>query len=149
MKIRVTVKRPYGNIEVEGDSLDEVVQGLEAFPEWLVVIDKMMSTTDIDQEEELEGIIEASSEGPQLIIPKNRVSSKEGIGLLLYSQNPNPLEPKEIGALLSLSGHGTSGYGSRLSEMRREGNIIKEGSGYRLSVAGKKWINELILKLKT
>jgi hypothetical protein len=59
------------------------------------------------------------------------------------------LEPKEIGALLSLSGHGTSGYGSRLSEMRREGNIIKEGNGYRLSVAGKKWINELILKLKT
>ena len=149
MKIRVTVKRPYGDIEVEGDSLDEVVQGLEAFPEWLVVIDKMMSTTDTDQGEKLSGIIEVSSEGPQLTVPKDRVSSKEAIGLLLYSEDPNPLEPKEIGALLSLSGHGSAGYGSRLSEMRREGSIIKEGGGYRLSVAGKKWIEELILKLKT
>jgi hypothetical protein len=149
MKIRVTVKRPYGDIEVEGDSLDEVVQGLEAFPEWLVVIDKLMSTTDTGQDEELGGIIEVSSEGPQLIVPKDRVSSKEAIGLLLYSQDPAPLEPKEVGALLSLSGHGTSGYGSRLSEMRREGTILKEGGGYRLSVAGKKWIEDVIGKLKT
>ncbi len=149
MKIRVTVKRPYGDIEVEGDSLDEVVQGLEAFPEWLVVIDKLMSTTETGQDEELGGIIEVSSDGPQLIVPKDRVNSKEAIGLLLYSQDPTPLEPKEVGALLSLSGHGTSGYGSRLSEMRREGTIIKEGAGYRLSVAGKKWIEDVVGKLKT
>ncbi len=149
MKIRVMVKRPYGDIEVEGDSLDEVVQGLEAFPEWLVVIDKLMSTTETGQDEELGGIIEVSSEGPQLIVPKDRVSSKEAIGLLLYSQDPTPLEPKEVGGLLSLSGHGTSGYGSRLSEMRREGSIIKEGGGYRLSVAGKKWIEDVVGKLKT
>ncbi|KON30842.1 hypothetical protein AC480_00270 [miscellaneous Crenarchaeota group archaeon SMTZ1-55] len=150
MKIRVTVKRPYGDIEVEGESLDEVVQGLEAFPEWLVVIDKLMATTEAAPEEEaLQGIIEVSSEGPQLIIPKDRVSSKEAIGLLLYAQDPTPLEPKEVGALLSLSGHGSAGYGSRLSEMRREGSILKEGSGYRLSVAGRKWVEDLAVRLKT
>ena len=59
MKIRVTVKRPYGNIEVEGESLDEVVRGLEVFPEWLVVIDKLMSSTETDgEQEQLKGIIE-------------------------------------------------------------------------------------------
>jgi len=149
MKIRVTVKRPYGNIEVEGESLDEVVRGLEVFPEWLVVIDKLMSSTETDGEaEQLKGIIESSSEGPQLIVPKDRISSKEAIGLLLYAQDPTPLEPKEVGGLLTLSGHGSAGYGSRLSEMRREGSILKESSGYRLSVAGKKWIDELISRLK-
>ena len=149
MKIRVTVKRPYGNIEVEGESLDEVVRGLEVFPEWLVVIDKLMSSTETDvEEEQLRGIIEASSDGPQLIVPKDRISSREAIGLLLYAQNPTPLEPREVGSLLTLSGHGSAGYGSRLSEMRREGAILKEGGGYRLSVAGKKWIEELISRLK-
>jgi hypothetical protein len=149
MKIRVTMKRPYGDIEVEGDSLDEVIQGLETFPEWLVVIDKLMSSTESEYEEAaLQGIIEISADGPQLIVPKDKVSSKEAIGLLLYAEDTKALEPREIGSLLSLSGHTSRSYGSRLSEMRREGTIIKEGNGYRLSTAGKKWIENLIPNLQ-
>ena len=150
MKIRIIVKRPYGNVEVEGESLDEVVEGLETFPEWLAVIDKLIVTPEmpLEGEKHLEGIVEITSNGPQLIVSKDRVSSKEAIVLLLYSRDPNPLEPKEIGSLLNLSGHGSAGFGSRLSEMRREGTIIKEGQGYRLSIAGKKIVEELIQKLK-
>lgn len=150
MKIRIIVNRPYGNIAIEAESLDEIVKGLETFPEWLVIIDKLISTPETEiEEEKLMGIIEFSSEGPQLIVPKDRVSSKEAIGLVLYAEDPKSLEPKEIGQLLSVSGHSSAGYGSRISEMRREGNIIKEGGGYRLSVAGKKWIEGLISKLKS
>lgn len=149
MKIRVTMKRPYGDIEVEGDSLDEVIQGLETFPEWLVVIDNIMSSTESEYEEAaLQGIIESSADGPQLIVPKDRVSNKEAIGLLLYAEDTKALEPREIGSLLSLSGHTSRSYGSRLSEMRREGTIIKEGNGYRLSTPGKKWIENLIPSLQ-
>jgi len=149
MKIRIVVKRPYGNVEVEGESLDEVVEGLEAFPEWLAVIDKLIATPEmpLEGEKPLEGVIEVTSDGPQLTVSKDRVSSKEAIALLLYARDPNPMEPKEVGRLLNLSGHGSAGFGSRLSEMRREGTIIKEGQGYRLSVAGKKLVDDLVQRL--
>jgi len=127
MKVRVVVSRSYGNIEIEGDSLDEVVESLETFPEWLTVIDDLIAIPEgsLGEEENLlEGIIESTSEGPQLIVPKENVSTKEAISLLLYAQDPTPIEPRFVGRLLSLSGHSSAGYGSRLSEMRREGTIL-------------------------
>ena len=151
MKAKVVVSRPYGSIEVEGESLDEVVEGLETFPEWLAVIDKFISITEIKQSKEenpLEGIIEPSSEGPQLVISKDRVSTKEAIALLLYAQDSTTLEPKQIGRLLDLSGHTSPGFGSRVSEMRREGLILREGQGYRISATGKKTVEDLIKNLK-
>ena len=148
MKVRVTVNRPYGNIEFEGESLDEVVQTLEAFPEWLDVIDRLIPTTTEEEAQNiLEGIVEMTSEGPQLVVAKDRISSKDAISLLLYAKDPEPMEPKGIGRLLSLSGHGSAGFGSRLSEMRREGMVLKEGQGYRLSSAGKMSVEELLQKL--
>ena len=150
MKVRVIVGRPYGNIEIEGESLDELVEGLETFPEWLAVIDKLIAIPDVPTTEEeniLEGVIESTSEGPQLIISKDRVSSKEAISLLLYAHDPTAIEPKQIGRLLNLSGHSSAGYGSRLSEMRREGVALRDGEGYRLTVLGKKWIDDLISRI--
>ena len=47
MKVTVIVRRPYGNVEIEGDSLDEVVEGLETFPEWLAVIDKLIAIPEV------------------------------------------------------------------------------------------------------
>ena len=149
MKVRVIVKRSYGNVEVEGESLDEVVEGLESFPEWLAVIDNLISIPEeAEEEKNLLGIIEITTDGPQLTVSKDRVNTKEAISLLLYAQDPNTVEPRKIGRLLNLSGHGSTGFGSRLSEMRREGSILKEGEGYRLSGAGKKSVEDLIKKLK-
>ena len=149
MKVKVIVDRPYGNIEIEGESLDEVVEGLETFPEWLAVIDKLIAITEVPSEEKnlLEGIIELTSDGPQLIVAKEKVNTKEAISLLLYAQGSTPIEPKQIGRLLNLSGHGSAGFGSRLSEMRREGIIVREEQGYRISLAGKRMIEELIQRL--
>ena len=149
MKVKVTVNRPYGNIEFEGDTLDEVVQALETFPEWSGVIDRLIPSNSEDEEEQniLEGVIETTSEGPQLVVAKDRISTKEAISILLYAKDPEPLEPKEIGRLLSLSGHGSPGFGSRLSEMRRENTLLKEGQGYRLSGSGKRAVEELVQKL--
>lgn len=151
MKVKVIVSRPYGNIEVEGESLDEVVEGLETFPEWLAVIDKLIAIPEVQpskEESPLESIIELTPEGPQLVVSKDKVSTKEAIALLLYAHDPTPIEPKQIGRLLSLSGHGSPGFGSRISEMRREGTILREGQGYRISVAGKKSVEDLIQRLK-
>ena len=150
MKVRVTVRRPYGDIEVEGESLDEVVEGLQSFPEWLAVIDRLVPSLEEERAGMivLEGVVDTTPEGPQLTVAKDRISNKEAIGLLLYAKDPEPLEPREIGRLLSLSGHGSSGFGSRLSEMRREGTLLREGEGYRLSATGRRTVEELAEKLR-
>jgi len=149
MKVRVRVHRPYGDIEFEGDTLDDVVQSLETFPEWSAVIDRLIPVASEKEEadEALRGIVESSAEGPQLVVAKGRVSSKEAISILLYAKDPEPIEPREIGRLLSLSGHGSPGFGSRLSEMRREGVLLREGEGYRLSGSGKRMVEDLLMKL--
>ncbi len=150
MKVRVTVRRPYGDIEVEGESLDEVVEGLQSFPEWLAVIDRLVPSLEEERAGMivLEGVVDTTPEGPQLTVAKDRISNKEAISLLLYAKDPEPLEPREIGRLLSLSGHGSSGFGSRLSEMRREGTLLREGDGYRLSATGRRAVEELAEKLR-
>jgi hypothetical protein len=149
MKVRVRVHRPYGDIEFEGDTLDDVVQSLETFPEWSAVIDRLIPSTSEKEETEgaLKGVVESTAEGPQLIVAKDRVSNKEAISILLYAKDPTPMEPREIGRLLNLSGHGSPGFGSRLSEMRREGVLLREGVGYRLSGSGKRMVEELVEKL--
>ncbi len=150
MKVRVRVHRSYGDIEFEGETLDEVVQTLETFPEWSAVIDRLIPVT-VDEGETkdlLKDIVELTAEGPQLTVAKDRVSNKEAISMLLYAKDPEPMEPKEIGRLLELSGHGSPGFGSRLSEMRREGALLREGQGYRLSGSGKRMVEELIEKLR-
>ena len=151
MKIRVVIKRPFGNIELEGESLDEIIEGLEAFPEWLDVIDKLVLGSTPEEtpstEDTLSKIIEYSNEGPLILLSRDRVSDKEAIGLILYASEPRLLEPKQIGRLLELSGRPSSGFGARLSEMRREGLVVRENGTYRLSVIGRKWVEELIKRL--
>ena len=39
MKIRVVIKRPFGNIELEGESLDEIIEGLESEKEVIILTD--------------------------------------------------------------------------------------------------------------
>jgi hypothetical protein len=144
MKTRVIIKREYGDVEIEGDSLDELIEGLESFPEWLAIIDRLvMGPEEREDIRSLEGLIEITSEGPSVIVPRDELSSKEAIGLILYAIDPEPMEPKEIGRLLKISGQASAGYGSRLSEMKREGIVVKEDNAYRLSVAGRNWVEEV------
>jgi len=153
LKVRVVVKRPFGNIEIEGRSLDEIIEGLEAFPEWLDVIDKLVLSAapqeaHLGKEELLSGIITSLKDGPLLTLSRERLSDKEAIGLILYAQDPKMLEPKRISKLLGLSGRPSTGFGARLSEMRREGLAVKENGAYGLSVMGKRWVENLIKRLK-
>jgi len=144
MKTRVIIKREYGDVEIEGDSLDELIEGLESFPEWLAIIDRLvMGPEEREETRSLEGLIEITSEGPSVIVPRDELSSKEAIGLILSAIDPVPMEPKEIGRLLKISGQPSAGYGSRLSEMKREGIVVKEDNAYRLSVAGRNWVEEV------
>lgn len=150
MKLRVLLKRPFGEVEIEGGSLDELVENLKVLPDWLSVIEKLVSGPELSGEpsELLSGLTEASQEGPLLTVAKERISDKEAIGLLLYAAGARLLEPKSIGRLLELSGRPCPGLGARLSELRREGLVLKDGAAYRLSAAGKDWVEKEATRLR-
>jgi hypothetical protein len=154
MKIKVVIDRTYGHIELEGDSVDEIVEKLKGIPEFLTIIDEVIlkpgfaSSPQKEKEEELAGIIEYTYDGPQVILPLDKLTDREAIGLILYSSDPTTLKPKDLSRLLNLSGKLSRGFAARLSEMKREGYIVREGDAYRLSASGKQWVEKLIKRLK-
>ncbi len=149
MKVKLSIKRPYGDIVVEGESFDEIVENLKSLPEWMSVIDDLILKSETPQAKKdmLKGVIEYTSEGPVIIVPRERLSDKEAIGLILYANDPNPLQPKEIARLFALSGRLSAGFGARLSELKNEGLILKDAGAYRLTVTGKTWVENFLSRL--
>lgn len=134
---------------LEGESFDEIVENLKSLPEWMNVIDDLILRPETPQTKKdmLRGVIEYTGEGPVIIIPREKLSDKEAIGLILYANDPNPLQPKEIARLFALSGRLSAGFGARLSELKNEGLILKDVGAYRLTVTGKTWVENFLSRL--
>ena len=150
MRYRIVIERPFGRIELEAEKLEELLNELRSFPEWMNVIDQSIIERALapEQREELMGIVESTVDGPAIIVPPEKLTSKEAIGLLLYASGRDGLEPKEVSRLLSLSGMSMAGYAARMSEMKREGILLKEGDLNRLSVRGRNWVEEILSRLR-
>ncbi len=150
MKVRLTLHRSYGDIEIEAESFDQIVDRLRDFPEWLDVIDSVISaqTSGVAVKEALSGIVESTADGPVIAVARDRITDKEAAGLLLYATDPQGLRPKDLGRYLSLSGFLSVGFASRLSEMKHEGLVFKQDDQYKLTVAGKRWLEGVVKTLK-
>ncbi|RLI34166.1 hypothetical protein DRO53_04245 [Candidatus Bathyarchaeota archaeon] len=152
MKVKLSIKRSYGELTVEGESFEELAEGLKGLPQWLDVIDSLVEGTEAPTphraKEALKGLIEFTSKGPLVTVPKEKLNDKDAICLLLYAIDPQPLQPKQIGELLMESGRHSAGFGARLSELRSEGLVIRDEGGYRLTVAGRKRVEDLIRRLR-
>jgi len=150
LKVRVVLHRSYGDIELEAETFDEIIEKIKEFPEWLEVIDSMVTTqaTAVGEKELLSGIVQTTADGPVITIPRDRLTDREAVGILLYAMDPEGLRPREMSRLLSLSGFLSVGFASRLSELKREGFAYKEGDIYLLTVAGKSWVEGLVKSIK-
>jgi hypothetical protein len=150
LKVRLVLHRSYGDIELEGDSFDEIIERIKEFPEWLEVIDTMISTqsTAVGEKDILSGLVQITTEGPVLTITRDKLTDREAVATLLYAMEPQGLRPKELSRLLSLSGFLSVGFASRLSELKREGLAYREGDTYKLTVAGKQWVETKAKQMK-
>jgi len=150
LKVRVVLHRSYGDIELEAETFDEIIQKIKEFPEWLEVIDSMVTAqaTAVGEKDLLSGIVQTTADGPVITIPRDRLTDREAVGILLYAMDPEGLRPREMSRLLSLSGFLSVGFASRLSELKREGLAYKEGDIYLLTVAGKSWVEGLVKSIK-
>ena len=151
MKIRITLKRTYGDLEIEGESFEDIVDKLKEFPQWIDVIDNIIATKSggFSESELLVDIIENTPDGPVIIVPGDRLTGREAVGILLYASGNQGLRPRDLGRLLNLSGLLSIGFASRLSELKRENLVLKESDAYRLTISGRRWIEELIKSLRS
>ena len=150
MKVRVVLHRSYGDVELEAETFDEIIEKIKEFPEWLEVIDSMVTAqaTAVSEKDILSGIVQTTADGPVITVPRDRLTDREAVGILLYAMDPEGLRPREMSRLLSLSGFLSVGFASRLSELKREGFAYKEGDIYLLTVAGKSWVEGLVKSIK-
>lgn len=150
MKVKLILHRSYGDIELEGENFDELIDRLKEFPEWLEVIDSIISSqsTVVSEKDILSGIVQVTSEGPVLTVSRDKLTDREAVALLLYAMDPKGLRPRELSRLLSLSGFLSVGFASRLSELKREGLTYREGDVYKLTVAGKNWVEKTVKTIK-
>jgi len=146
--IKVSVKTPFGEIMVSGESPGELLEALGWLNKDFVaeVNDKVSNIIVKQSQDHLKGVIDTRRDGPVIVAP-NDMSHYESIGLILYCMKDYQASSKEIKDSLNQSGKKVT-VPARLHEMRKRGHIFKpmsKGSTYKLSVKGVKWMEEEVI----
>jgi len=150
-KIKARVKTPFGEIIVEGDSPQEILSAVEAFPEDFVEnLSNFVSSKIVPSKSQLKGIVEFSTEGP-VIIARSSLTHYEAIGLTLYASEGKTSTAAQIQKLLESSGIKCM-VPARLNEMTKRGQVFKPDPNrteFRLTMQGERWVeDEVLAKLR-
>jgi predicted transcriptional regulator len=147
-KVKVKIKAPFGDIIIEGENPQEILDILEGFPE-----DFTEKTSDLVSVRlaptaavQLKGVIEFTTEGP-VIMTREKLTHYEAIGLILYASEEKKSTAAQITKLLESSGI-KSMVPARLNEMTKKGRVFKPDPNrpeFKLTVQGERWIEEEVL----
>lgn len=147
-KIRAHIKTGFGEIEVEGESPQELLEALKNItPEFIgevygLVLSKVATPMKIG----LEGIVELTTEGP-VVTTREKLSHYEAIGLILYASEKKTNTATQIARLLESSGI-KSMVPARLNEMTKRRLVFKPDPArpeFKLTLQGEKWIDDEVL----
>ena len=147
-KIRVRVKAPFGEIVVEGDSAQEILKTLETMPPQFVneVGGLISQNLTPSLKTQLDGIIEATTEGP-IITTREKLTHYEAIALILFASDQNSSTATQLKRLLASSGI-RSMVPARLNEMTKRGIVFKPDPSrpeIKLTAQGERWVEEEVL----
>ena len=151
-KIRARIKTGFGEIEIEGDSAQELLDALQSVtPEFVGEVSGLVSSKVVAQGRAgLEGVIEITTEGP-VVTTREKLSHYEAIGLTLFASERRTATASKVGDLLKSSGI-KSMVPARLNEMTKRGLVFKPDPArpeFKLTLQGEKWIEEeVLLRLK-
>jgi hypothetical protein len=146
--IRVRVKTPFGEIVVEGDSVQEILTTLKTMPPQFVneIGNLVSQNLTLSIKTQLDGIIEVTTEGP-IITTREKLTHYEAIGLVLFASDENTSTATQIKRLLASSGI-RSMVPARLNEMTKRGIVFKPDPAkpdFKLTTQGERWIEEEVL----
>jgi len=146
-KVKAKVKTAFGEIVVEGESPEEILSVLEAFPEdFMEKVASLVSSRLVPSTAQLKGIVEFTTEGP-VVITREKLTHYEAIGLILYTSEEKRNTAAQVQRLLESSGIKCM-VPARLNEMTKRGQVFKPDPGrpeFKLTVQGERWIEDDVL----
>ena len=158
----VTVHVKYGDVEqtFTGNINDVWVSVNKFFGELVPAFDvarKVMLTVDLPGLiEDAKGVIAIAPEGPEILVPKEKLTDIETLQLYLLAayigyrmgkQLTDAMTKEELQAKLGKASKTTS---ARLSELVKEGNVVKTEEGnYRLATVAIKKLQDELNAIKT
>ncbi|MEM3627049.1 MAG: hypothetical protein QXZ25_03375 [Candidatus Bathyarchaeia archaeon] len=146
-KVKARVKTPFGDIVVEGENPQEILNTLESFPEgFLEKVTNLVTSKLVPSTAQLKGVIEFTTDGP-VIITRESLTHYEAIGLILYASEGKKNTAAQITKLLESSGVKCM-VPARLNEMTKRGHVFKPDPNrpeFKLTVQGERWIEDEVL----
>ena len=150
-RIEARIKTPFGEVVIEGENPQEILDMLALIPENFVEkLSDFVSNRLIPSGAQLKGIIELTTEGP-VIVTRENLTHYEAVGLILYASEDRKNTAAQVTKLLESSGI-KSMVPARLNEMTKRGQVFKPDPNkpeFKLTIQGEKWIeDEVLTKLR-
>lgn len=147
-KIRVQIKASFGEIVVEGESPQEILETLkDVTPKFVEEISDLVSgRLEPPLRTQLEGIIELTTEGP-IVTSREKLTHYEAVGLVLFASDEKTSTAAQISRLLTSSGIKAM-VPARLNEMTKRGLVFKPDPSrpeFKLTTQGDRWVEEEVL----
>jgi hypothetical protein len=147
-RIEARIKTSFGEVVIEGDSPQEIMDVLESIPENFVEkMSDFVSNRLTPSGAQLKGIIELTTEGP-VIVTRENLTHYEAVGLVLYASNERKNTAAQVQKLLESSGI-KSMVPARLNEMTKRAQVFKPDPSkpeFKLTIQGEKWVENDVLK---
>jgi len=145
--IEVRIKTPFGEVVIEGENPQEILDMLETIPENFVEkLSDFVSSRLTPSGAQLKGIVEPTTAGP-VIVTRENLTHYEAVGLVLYASEERKNTAAQITKLLETSGI-KSMVPARLNEMTKRGQVFKPDPNkpeFKLTIQGEKWVEEEVL----
>ena len=111
-RITLSINTPFGEIEVSGETPEEVLDALERLDQKFIgeVNERVSELLATQAKDDLKGVVEVGRDGP-IIVTKKKLSHYACIGLILYCVRDHQASSREITRRLTASGKKvTNGY---------------------------------------
>jgi hypothetical protein len=146
--IEAHIKTPFGEVVIEGENPQEILDMLGVIPENFVEkLSDFVSNKLTQSGVQLKGIVEPTTEGP-VIVTREKLTHYEAVGLILYASEQRKSTAAQVTKLLDSSGINAM-VPARLNEMTKRGQIFKPDPNkpeFKLTIQGEKWVEEEVLK---
>ena len=146
-KIETRIKTPFGEIVLEGENPQEILDMMSIFPEdFMEKLSNFVSSRVIPSGAQLKGVIESTTEGP-VIVARENLTHYEAIGLTLYASEEKKSTAAHITKLLESSGIKCM-VPARLNEMTKRGQVFKPDPNrpeFKLTMQGERWVEDDVL----
>jgi len=145
--VEARIKTPFGEVIIEGENPQEILDMLALIPENFVEkLSDFVSNRLIPSGAQLKGIIELTTEGP-VIVTRENLTHYEAVGLVLYASEDRKNTAAQVTKLLESSGIKAM-VPARLNEMTKRGQVFKPDPNkpeFKLTIQGEKWIEDEVL----